>query len=589
MFRTVKRIIDWCGDFKTSLFVGFVFSFFSSWAVAAPVAYAGYVIGRIIEDIGKGRGVDPTLSWKSLLIISFMVFARFIFDYLKARFHEKIGYELVARDRLKIGETLKRVSLGYFQTNDTGAILNAITTGLATLENMGIRMVDGFVGGYLNFLCILLFLLFTVPECALIALAGVAVSFLFLLMISAHSAANTKVLNVENERLTRAALEYTRGLPVVKSFGMEGASARDFSEACANAKEIALKIEWGFIPYNCLHIFALKAASVWMILAVMAAGLAGRLDLFMVFVVSFLSLSIFNSVEPIADSAHVLSVINNAFDRMEMFTEANLMDAEGSDIRPENYDIVFSDVDFSYSDAADRENRKVLKEVSFTVPQGSTTAIVGPSGSGKTTICNLIARFYDVTQGSITLGGIDVKKYSLDSLLGNISMVFQNVYLFNDTIRANICFGRENVSEEEMIEAARKACCHDFIMELPDGYDTVIGEGGGTLSGGQKKRISIARAILKDSPIIILDESTASIDPENEHLIQEALTELSKGKTVIIIAHRLATIEAADQILVVDDGRIVEKGKHRELLEMGGRYAGFVKIRQEAENWQIAG
>ena len=285
----------------------------------------------------------------------------------------------------------------------------------------------------------------------------------------------------------------------------------------------------------------------------------------------------------------MLSVINNAFDRMEMFTEANLMDAEGSDIRPENYDIVFSDVDFSYTDTADRESRKVLKEVSFTVPQGSTTAIVGPSGSGKTTICNLIARFYDVTQGSITLGGIDVKKYSLDSLLGNISMVFQNVYLFNDSIRANICFGRENVSEEEMIEAAKKACCHDFIMELPDGYDTVIGEGGGTLSGGQKQRISIARAILKDSPIIILDESTASIDPENEHLIQGALTELSKGKTVIIIAHRLATIEAADQILVVDDGRIVEKGKHRELLELGGRYAGFVKIRQEAENWQIAG
>ena len=221
-------------------------------------------------------------------------------------------------------------------------------------------------------------------------------------------------------------------------------------------------------------------------------------------------------------------------------------------------------------------------------PEGSTTAIVGPSGSGKTTICNLIARFYDVTQGSITLGGTDIRKYSLDSLLSNISMVFQNVYLFNDTIRANICFGREGVSEEEMIEAAKKARCHDFIMELPDGYDTVIGEGGGTLSGGQKQRISIARAILKNSPIIILDESTASIDPENEHLIQGALSELSRDKTVIIIAHRLATIEAAGQILVVDDGRIAERGRHEELLRNGGKYAGFVKIRQEAENWQIA-
>ncbi len=588
MFKTVKRIIDWCGDFKGSLFLGFLFSFLSSWAIAAPVGYAGYVIGGIVAGIRKGNAVDTSLAGRGFLMILLMVLARFLFDYLKARCHEKIGYELVARDRLKIGEALKRVSLGYFQTNDTGAILNAITTGLVTLENMGIRMLDGFIGGYLNFLCILIFLGITVPECALIALCGVLVSFVFLLMISKHSKDNTKVLNAENEKLTRAALEYTRGLPVVKSFGMEGASVRDFTQACESARKIALKIECGFIPYNCLHIFALKATSVWMIISVMYAGMEGKLELFAVLIVAFLSMSVFNSVEPIADSAHVLSVINNAFDKMEMFSDDYLLDAAGEEIRPQNYDIAFHNVEFSYSDANRMENRKVLKDVSFDIPQGSTTAIVGPSGSGKTTICSLIARFYDVSKGGITLGGVDVRKYSLDSLLSNISMVFQNVYLFNDTIRANICFGRENVTEEEMIDAAKKARCHDFIMELPDGYDTVIGEGGGTLSGGQKQRVSIARAILKDSPIIILDESTASIDPENEHLIQGALTELSRGKTVIIIAHRLATIEAADQILVVDDGQIVEKGRHEELLELGGKYAAFVNIRKQAENWQIA-
>jgi ATP-binding cassette subfamily B protein len=586
--KTIKRIIDWCGNFKKSLFIGFIFSFLSSWAVAAPVAYAGYVIAIVIKDMKNGKGVDPSLWYKSLGLITVMVLARFVFDYLKARFHEKIGYELVARDRLWIGEALKRVSLGYFQTNDTGAILNAITTGLATLENMGIRMVDNFVGGYLNFICILLFLFGILPECAFIALAGVLVSFMFLLLISKHSSVNTEKLNEENERLTRAALEFTRGLPIVKSFGMDGGSLKDFKEACAKAKEIALKIEWGFIPYNCFHILALKVASVWMILSVMYAGMSGKLELSMVLIVTFLSMSIFNSVEPIADSAHVLSAINNAFDKMKIFSDAQLMDAEGHDIKPRDYGITFKNVDFSYSDAKATEDRKVLKDVSFTIPQGSTTAIVGPSGSGKSTICNLIARFYDVTKGEISLGGVDVRRYNLDSLLSNISMVFQNVYLFNDTIRANICFGRAGVTEDEMIEAAKKARCHDFIMELPEGYDTVIGEGGGTLSGGQKQRISIARAILKDSPIIILDESTASIDPENEHLIQGALTELSKGKTVIIIAHRLATIEAADQILVINDGRVVEKGKHNELVKLGGKYAEFVKIREKAENWKIA-
>lgn len=306
------------------------------------------------------------------------------------------------------------------------------------------------------------------------------------------------------------------------------------------------------------------------------------MDFSMALMFIFFSFSIFASLEPISDSAHTLGVIDDAMDQLDALRGEQFIDAAGREIALTHYDIAFRNVDFGY------DSRQVLKNVSFTIPEQTSTAIVGPSGSGKTTICSMLARFYDPQSGSITVGGHDLREFTCDVLLSNISMVFQNVYLFHDTIRANILFGRPDASEEEMIEAAKKARCHEFIMVLPDGYDTVVGEGGGTLSGGEKQRISIARAILKNAPIIILDEATASVDPENEHLIQQAISELTRGKTIITIAHRLATIRNADQILVVDDGRIAERGTYAELVQQDGLYKRFTSIREQAEGWRIA-
>ena len=582
MFKTVKRIIDWCGECKGRLYAGFVMTFFSHIFAAMPLALAAYTVGLLIDAQAGGPAFDTAWIWKCIVIQVILVFFRFLFDYFRARLQEPIGYQLTARDRLAIGDALKRVSLGYFQSVSTGNILNSITTGLSTLEGMGIRMIDNFVGGYLNFLVIFPALAVCSPVTALIALAAAAVSFGCMLIISHYSRVNAPVEAEANREMTGAVLEYARGLAVVKSFGKSGAAMQSVTDAVKKSKRIHLKIEWGYLPGNALHLLALKCGSVALALAAALECLHGQTTFSMALMFIFFSFSIFASLEPISDSAHTLGVIDDAMDQLGALRGENLSDADGKDIRLSHYDITFDHVDFGY------DSRQVLQDVSFSIPEKTSTAIVGPSGSGKTTICSLLARFYDPQRGAIRVGGHDLREFTCDSLLSNISMVFQNVYLFHDTIRANILFGKPDATEEEMIKAAKKARCHDFIMALPDGYDTVVGEGGGTLSGGEKQRISIARAILKNAPIIILDEATASIDPENEHLIQQAISELTRGKTIITIAHRLATIQNADQILVVADGRIAEHGTHAELVQQDGLYRRFTAIREQAEGWRIA-
>lgn len=581
MFHSIKRLLHWAGGYRKRLYLGCLCSFLSVWCTAIPIVIAAWTLGLVIADFRGENSLEWNIIWLSLFGIVISIFLRYIFSYWKAKLQESIGYEIAAEERLKIGNVLKRVSLGYFSKNSTGDILTAITGDLSSLELQGMKLIDAIVNGYINLLAIVIILLIVCPMAALTSLVGAILSALALNGISKKSRKNAPAKQISQERITDASLEYIHGLPIVKSFGQEGASIEEWKTACEKHKNINLKIMHGFVPNNCLHLLALKIASVLLILISGIFTIQGNLTISIFLLIAMFAFMIFGAVENMNDSVHMLGLIDTSMDKLENIENAEFIDEAGRDFSIASYNIDFTDVSFGYGEI------EVLHNLSFQIPQNTTTAIVGPSGSGKSTICNLITRFYDVNSGSVKIGGHDVREFTCDSLLKHISMVFQNVYLFNDTIRNNIKFGKSDATEDEIIEAAKKACCHDFIMALPEGYDTMIGEGGSSLSGGEKQRISIARAILKNAPIILLDEATASIDPENEHLIQQAISELIQGKTIVTIAHRLATIENADQILVVDHGKIVQKGTHDQLIQQKGIYRSFINIRERAEGWSI--
>lgn len=581
MIRILRNLFGMMKKYKARLYAGIIFSLISNILGAVPVICGAYTIRVIFDDQTGAAKLRPNYVLLLTGVIVGSILLRWLLSYLRAVKQDSIAHEVTAEQRLKIGDVLKRVSLGFMQQNNTGELNTAVTTDLAFFEMQAMNVINSIVDSYIFLLITIVFLFSFSPPIALAAIIAIAVSCVGLQMIELQSQKNSPVRQESINEMADEIVQYVRGMAVVKSFKQEGAASAGLFSAFGKSKNINIKMEKSYAPFDALHKLGLYLGTSAILLITALSAISGTIQLPMAIMMMVYSFIMFNSIEATNNSLHILEMLDAIHCKLKKIENAEFIDKDGKKIALEHYDISFQDVSFGYG------SREVLSNISFQIPESTTTAIVGPSGSGKTTICSLLARFYDIQKGKITVGGKNVREFTCDSLLGNISMVFQNVYLFHDSIRSNILFGNPNASADDLISAAKASQCHDFIMKLPQGYDTVVGEGGSTLSGGEKQRISIARAMLKNAPIVILDEATASIDPENEHLIQQAISSLTHGKTIIVIAHRLATVENADQILVIDEGKVVQKGTHDQLLVQGGLYRNFIDIRERAEGWAI--
>ena len=579
MLKIIRRVLRLSGNLSKRIWGSFICGFLESMFGLLPIA----AVFLVLIELQNGQPITGQ-TWGIVIgLIAGGLILRMIFKYLVYRLQSTAGFEFVARERIALGDRLRNVPMGFFHDNSVGDITATVTTDLNFLENYSMHILDKVTTGVLSMIvmagCILAF----DWRIGLIFVAGILLSFpIYSHMQKKGKNNSAKRQKIESEAVD-ATLEYVQGISVVKSFNMCDKNLSDIEDAYESNAAASYGVERVFTPLNMTYsmVFRISACMIMLCAGILAVG--GDLSFANLAVILIASFTIFNPIEVMGQMTTMIRTMDAALDRVERIKQAKKIDENGRDIPLDSFDIGFEHVSFAYENG-----NPILKDVSFSIPQGSMTAIVGPSGGGKTTITRLIARFWDVQEGSITIGGHDVKEFTCDSLLKNMSMVFQNVYLFHDTIENNIKFGCPDATHEQVVEAAKKACCHDFISALPQGYDTVIGEGGSTLSGGEKQRISIARAMLKDAPIILLDEATASVDPENEVHLQQAISALVKNKTLIVIAHRLSTIRDADQILVVDNGKIVEKGVHAELIQQKGIYQKFWNIRQKARNWKLA-
>lgn len=576
MINVFKKIWDFSLKEKRNLQKSMVIGFLNAICNSLLVLALYVVLKAIVEN-----QVSTRTAWTAFAIMVLSIIGKIITQYFSQLQRTHAGYFMVADKRISIGEKLKRVPMGYFNQNNLGQITAIETTILNDVETAVPVVLVTTLGGFLNSLVFALFILLFDWRMGLITLFGIVI---FLFITSAMEKKSREGVPARQETqavLVEAVLETIQGMSVVKAFDLDHSLDKKVDKAIEESFRKNERLEKAMTPYVAMQQLVLNMFSVLLMFCAIAFYLDGSMELTNSLIMVVCSFLVYEQLKVAGSCVANMRIAEHSIDKANKIDEVPTMEEGKRETSPASMEIRFSNVDFAY------EKKKILNHVSFTIPEKKMTAIVGPSGSGKTTLCRLIPRFWDVDAGTVSIGGVDVKDYTMNSLMKNISMVFQNVYLFADTIENNIKFGKVDATYEEVVEAAKRACCHDFIMALPQGYQTRIGEGGASLSGGEKQRISIARALIKDAQIVIFDEVTANVDPENEDRLQKAIEELTRDKTVIMIAHRLKTVRNAEKILVLDHGEIVQEGRHETLIKEKGLYADFVETRKEAIGWKL--
>ena len=580
MFRLISRILNLSGKYKNRIKSAFIFAFIESILSKMPIFIAFTVLIGFYEKTNTSK----TFLYVGVGLV-LVVLLQAVVHFLSDKLQSAAGFMIFADKRLELGNHLRKLPMGYFTAGNLGKINSVLSSDMAFIEEVSMSTIANMMSYVLSTLVLTIFMFILDYRIGLIAVCVTLVATLLANSMNKMSLSEAAIRQEQSEKLTDAVLSFAEGISVIKSYNLLGENSKSLTDNFVSSKDTSIKFENKIIPWT-TGLNIIYGIGITFILAVaLYLNYQGALGLpYMLGLILFV-FDLFSPLKTLYGEATRLTVMNAALDRIEeVLNETELQDVGKKHISKSDTsepEICFNHVKFSYGE------KEVLHDMSFKMNKNTMTALVGQSGGGKSTVANLLTRFWDVDSGEILIRGVNIKDVSLSELMSEISMVFQRVYLFQDTIFNNIAMGKENATKEEVIEAAKKARCYDFIMALPDGFDTMIGEGGATLSGGEKQRISIARCMLKDAPIVILDEATASVDVDNESYIQEAISELVKNKTLLVIAHRLNTIRDADNIIVIKEGNIAEQGTHNELIALNGIYKNMVELQNKNNGVKI--